>query len=124
MEPIEFEVAVKAVTDIKEVIKLLNEYDVSPYDLEDLTYEGGRRSWKSDGDGPGPLNGVFELIENERDEGDGDYNGCHAVFLHKPSNSLVMRTGWYGSYDGKNFDQEWTLAEAKTRTITEYVSVK
>lgn len=101
--------ALLAASTSEEILAILQE-SVRGSQVQELSY-GSCSSLKE----------VFDDVEIDRDSGSGDYDGCHAVFVHVPTGKFFMITGWYGSYDGMNFEGDWCEAKAVQKVTTEWV---
>lgn len=63
--------------------------------------------------------GEVEIVDSEGDrEGGGDY--AMKVFLFKDHNVFIKTTGFYSSYNGTEWDENWSNVSPKEKTITIY----
>lgn len=63
--------------------------------------------------------GEIEVIHEEGDcEGGGDHS--EKVFHFKDHNVFIRVTGFYSSYNGTDWENDWTEVSPKEKTITVY----
>lgn len=93
----------------EELIKRLKEHDLSTGELIDELESNA-------------LNDEFgdvETVDTEGNhEGGGEYS--HYVFLFKDHGLHVKVTGCYTSYNGTDWENDWTIVEPKQEMITVY----
>lgn len=67
----------------------------------------------------------IQHIRSERDEGDGNYNGCNCVFMtiRDGVTQYFRIDGWYSSYEGRTYDGDWYEVVPVVYDVYDFVKV-
>lgn len=100
---------------LESLIELMDEHEVSLKEFAWGDFEGAFEDLVTKQLGP------FEMVmEAQRTEGDGDYDGAQAVYHFSAHDVYISVEGWYGSEAGYNFDEGLDVVEPIEVTTTIY----
>lgn len=99
----------------QEIVKKLEECKINPSELEDTI--GGYGEFDKDA-----FDSIFGNVEEVHSiggtEGGGDY--AERVYLFKDHNVYIKITGFYSSYHGTDWDEDFKEVSPRQKTITVY----